>query len=136
MFQGWRVNDRFINHLRSRLASDSYRGDAGIAARSGEKKRGDLRVKRARSLARTGPSFRADKGGERERSRDPQKFSSQNEGLIAGAISPRTLRCRAALHIHSRLYVCVRICITYTYTCARMYADRCSPRPPTCQPAR
>lgn len=102
----------------------------GIAARSGEKKRGDLASKGLdpwlELVQALGPTKEARELG------DPQKFSSQNEGLIAGAISPRTLRCRAALHTHVSVYVCVYV----LHVCELVYVDRCSSRHPTCQPAR
>lgn len=97
----------------------------GIAARSGEKKHGDLASKGLdpwlESVQALGPTKEAQGGwevgggGGGGRSRDPQKFSSQNEGLIAGAISLRTLRCRAALHTHSRLCARARTCVTCVY---------------------
>lgn len=92
--------------------------------RLGEARR--IRVKRSRSLARTGPSFEADKGRERgtRESRNPQKFSSQNEGLIAGAISPRTLRCRAVLYIRAHVYMCVRMQPEAPYVPARAVKHR------------
>lgn len=64
--------------------------------------------------------------GAREGYRDPQKFSSQNEGLIADAISPRTLRRRTA-HTHTD----TRIHVVHVHS-VRVY--ECSPRPLRARP--
>lgn len=132
-----RADDGLINH--SRLAGDSYQEER--CGRYRDKKRRE--ETRAGKLASRGldpwlePVRERTKGAEkRERhgtrrkkgeAWDPQKFSSQNEGLIADAISLGTLRCRTASHVHIntrvRMFVCTCVC-------------RCNPRPPTCQPAR
>lgn len=85
-----------------------------VVAKSDEKKRGDLASKGfdpclepVQAFGRTKDTRRAKERG----SRHPQKFSSQNEGLIAGAISLRTLRCRVALNIHTRLCTCMHVCV-------------------------
>lgn len=112
-------------------------GDCGQKQR--EKKRGDLASKGFDPCPEPVQAFgrTKDSRGAKERgSGHPQKFTSQNEGLIAGAISLRTLRCRVALNIHTyiRLCTCMRACV-YVCMCNPRGSLRASPRSKT-SPAR
>lgn len=82
------------------------------ARRSAEILRQKASIPRLEPVQAFGRTKGCERSEGRRESRHPQKFSSQNEGLIAGAISLRTLRCRVALNIYTYVHVCVRVCVS------------------------